>query len=240
MSLSFSLPDLEPPSTRAEYYCARWLYVPRGCAVFYVPKRNQHLIRTTLPTSHGFVPRPRASGNEITNPLMTEPSSKSPFVLLFEYVATLDVCPYLCVEEALKFRREVCGGEEKIMRYCEDISDEAGRLAVKILGTDVMENETKTLAKCALTNVRLPLEIGDGPGQVAEKDMYLAAVWMTARLVREWDIYTAVFFHAKRFWTRFSGQIYLDLGDFEKGARALKALCERAKNGEYLERQARL
>ena len=171
---------------------------------------------------------------------MTESSDKSPFVLLFEYVATLDVCPYICVEEALKFRREVCGGEEKIMKYCDDISDEAGRLAVEILGTDVMENEAKTLARCALTNVRLPLEIGDGPGQVEEKDMYLVAVWMTAMLVKEFDIYTPVFFHANKFWTRFSGQIYLDLGDFEKGAKALKALCGRAKSGEYLQRQARL
>ena len=221
-------------------YWARWLYVPRGCAVFHVPRRNQHLIRTTLPTSHGFVPRPRASGTEITNPLMTDSSAKSPFALLFEYVATLDVCPYICVEEALKFRRQVCGGEEKIMTYCEGISSEAGRLAVEILGTEVMENETKTLTKCAFTNVRLPLEIGDGPGQILEKDMYLVAVWMTAIVVRESDIYLPVYFHARKFWIRFSGQIYLELGDFEKGARALKRLCERVKSGEYLQGKARL
>ena len=171
---------------------------------------------------------------------MTDPSGKSPFVLLFEYVATLDVCPYICVEEALKFRREVCGGEEKIMKYCEEISSEAGRLAVEILGTDVMENETRTLTKCAFANVRLPLDIGDEPGQVPEKDMYLVAVWMTTMLVRELDTYSPVFFHAKKFWTRFSGQIYLELSDFEKGARALKRLCERAQSREYLQGEARL
>ena len=38
----------------------RWLYVPRGCAIFYVPSRNHHLIRTTFPTSHGFEPVPEA------------------------------------------------------------------------------------------------------------------------------------------------------------------------------------
>ena len=173
------------------------------------------------------------------NPLMTDNSGKSPFVLLFDFVATQDVSPYLCIEEALKFRREVCGGEEKIMGYCEEVSNEAGRLAVEILGTDVMENETKTLTKCAFANVRLPLEIGDGKGQIREKDMYRVAVWMTAMLTNELDIYSPVFFHARKFWTRFSGQIYLDLCDFEKGARALKSLCERAKSGEYLQPKAR-
>ena len=169
---------------------------------------------------------------------MTDSFGKSPFVLLFEFVATLDSCPYLCIEEALKFRRHVCGGEEKILKHCEDISDEAGRLAGEILGTDVMDNETKTLTECAFTNVRLPLEVGDGPGQIEEKNMYLAAVWMTTTLARESDVYSPVFFHARNYWTRLSGQIYLDLGDFEKGARALKALCERAKSGEYLQRKA--
>lgn len=219
---------------------ARWLFVPRACAVFHVPKRNQHLIRTSLPTSHGFVPRPRGPGHEIFNPLLTDTFGKSAFVLLFEFVATLDVSPYLCIEEALKFRREVCGGETKIMEYCDQISDEAGRLAAKIMGTEVMENKTKTLTKCAFTNVRLPLEMGDGQGQILEKDMYRVAVWMTAMLMKESDVYLPVFFHANQFWSRLSGQIYLGLGDFEKGAKALKKLCERAKKGEYVQEKARL
>ena len=222
------------------FHGARWLYVPRACAVFHVPKRNQHLIRTSLPISHGFVPKPRGSGQEIFNPLLTDTWGKSAFVLLFEFVATLDVCPYLCIEEALKFRREVCGGEMKIMKYCDQISDEGGRLAAKILGTEVMENKTKILTKCAFTNVRLPLEVGDGQGQILEKDMYRVAVWMTAELMKKSDVYLPVFFHASQFWIRFSGQIYLDLGDFAKGARALKRLCERAKKGDYKQEKARL
>ena len=174
------------------------------------------------------------------NPMLTDSTGKSPFILLFEHVATMDVCPYLCIEEALNFRRNVCGGEEKIIKYCDDISNQGGQLTASILGTDVMENETKTLTRCAFSNVRLPIEIGDGPGQIREKDMYLVAVWMTAALVTEWDLYSPVFFHGKKFWTRFSGQIYLDLGDFEKGAKALKTLCMRAASGEHLRPKSRL
>lgn len=33
---------------------ARWLMVPRGCAVLYVPAANHRLIQTTFPTSSGY------------------------------------------------------------------------------------------------------------------------------------------------------------------------------------------
>lgn len=213
----------------------RWLYVPRGCAVFYVPKRNQHLIRTSLPTSHGFNPLPREGGKEIINPLMLAKSAKSNFVLLFQFVATLDVSPYLCIEEALKFRREVCGGEDEIMKYCEDISNEAGEMGAKLLGTKVMQNKEGTLTKCAMTNLELPLKIGKGEKEIPEKDTYMVASWMTAQLAKEYDLFSPVFIHARKFWTRWSGQIYLELSDYVKGAETLSVLCERAKKGEYMD-----
>lgn len=215
----------------------RWLYVPRGCAVFHVPKRNQHLIRTSLPTSHGFDPLPQEGSKEYVNPLMISGNNKSSFVMLFEFVATLDVSPYLCIEEALKFRKDVCGGEEEIMTYCERISNEGGEKIAEILGTEIMENGEKSLAKCALTNVRLPLIIGDGPGEIPQTDTITVAIWMTEILAKVHDVYLPAFIHADAFWTRLSGQIYLELEDCIKGARILRDLCERARGGEYLRDQ---
>ena len=203
--------------------------------MFHVPKRNQHLIRTSLPTSHGFDPLPREGGKEIVNPLMISGTGKSNFVMLFEFVATLDVSPYLCIEEALKFRRDVCGGEEEIMTYCERLSNEGGAKIAEILGTEIMENGEKSLARCALTNVKLPLVIGE----IAQEDTIRVAIWMTEMLAKTHDVYLPAFIHADAFWIRLSGQIYLELEDCIKGGRILRELCEHAREGEYLKDQKR-
>lgn len=168
---------------------------------------------------------------------MTASGTKSRFEILFDFVATIDVSPYLCIAEALRFRREVCGGEEKIMKYCQDLSDGAARLGAEILGTEVMQNREGTLTRCFMVNVKLPLSIGSDESAVPEKDTYAVAVWMTSRIADEYDMYSPVFVHANQFWTRWSGQIYLELGDFVKGAEALKAMCERVRAGEYLHKE---
>ena len=160
-------------------------------------------------------------------------SKRSYFVELFQFVGTSDVGPYLCMEEGLKFRREVCGGEEKIMQYCEKVSNEGGEKVAEILATKVMENSTKTLTKCCMTNVKLPLEIGDGEGKVKEADAFLAVAWLARKLNEEHNMFAPPFYHGGQFWIRFSGQIYLETEDFVAAARAYKELCERVKRGEY-------
>jgi hypothetical protein len=141
----------------------RWLFVPRGCAVFHVPLKHQRLIRSSTPTSHFFVPKP-VEGKVINNPL--PPSNKSDFVTQFEFVGALDNSPYLCVPEALEFINSVCGGEKRIMRYCRDMAREGGALVATMLGTEVMENKEKTLQNFFFSNVRLPLHVGAGSGTV--------------------------------------------------------------------------
>lgn len=76
-------------------------------------------MRSTLPTSWGFIAA--AGSAETMASVLQDPTqvkSQSPFEELFEFVATSDDSAYICVEAALKFRKEVCGGEEAIMGSC--------------------------------------------------------------------------------------------------------------------------
>lgn len=229
--------------------CYKWLFVPRGCAVLYVPIRNQHLIRTSLPTSWGFQPLlqggPASGGGKA-------------FGELFKKVSTVDPTPYVCVQEALKFRKLTCGGEAKIREYCENIAKAGGRRMAEILGTEVMDNNTRTLQQCCFVNVRLPLTItqgaasydscftpehqeqGVGNSQSKDEITYIRAAdaseiakWMTEKSIKDYETMIPVKFYAGEIWCRISGQIYIEVDDFEWAAYRLKEMCERVSNGEF-------
>ncbi|KAK4937364.1 hypothetical protein LTR10_021973 [Elasticomyces elasticus] len=246
--------------------CHKWLFTPRGCAVLYVPERNQHLMRSSLPTSHYFVPLPRPGVPPANNPL--PPTGKSNFVSQFEFVGSVDNAPFLCLEEALRFRKEVCGGEEAIMTYCHHLARAGGRRVAEMLRTEVMDNDTLSLTnECCLVNVRLPLEVvdddhndsgsfstdtisasaTDSPAAVesALLGTHITATPMKSTVakvprahvgtvtnffssacVTEHSTFIAFIFYRNAWWARFSAQIYLDLDDFEYGARVIHSLCQ--------------
>lgn len=316
--------------------CHKWMYTPRGCALLHVPTRNQALIRTTYPTSHGFVP----SEGDLYSPL--PPSDKKPFVKLFEWVATNDNSPYYCVPAALNFRQNLCpGGEEAIYKYIRETAQRGADLLAMELGTEVMDEidegrGLKTMGSyeatdrrdvrvgyqgglrdCAMANVLLPIyiegattvgSIGGGPGGagsagglsplhgqgrkgsygfpraptasvdapngleppgapwmtkeissspggspggsplgspslsatgggaviVQAADVRKHLDWMMKTLVNEFRTFVSLFQYNGKLWVRISGQIYLELRDFEWLGGVLKALCERVRMGESL------
>jgi hypothetical protein len=319
--------------------CHKWLYTPRGCAVLHVPKRNQELIRTTFPTSHGFVPR----DGDLYSPLPAV-NDKTPFVKLFQWVATNDNSPYYCVPAALNFRQNLCkGGEEAIHKYIRDVAQRGADLLAMELGTEVMDEMDegrglKTMGSyeatdrrdsrvgyqgglrdCAMSNVLLPIfiegattvgSIAGGPGGagsagglsplhgqgrkgsygfprgpasasleaapsgleppgapwmtkeissspmespagspagspslrsvgggaviVQAADVRKHLDWMMKTLVDEFRTFVSLFQYNGKIWVRISGQIYLELRDFEWLGGVLKALCERVRMGESL------
>ncbi|KAH9992700.1 PLP-dependent transferase [Xylariaceae sp. FL0662B] len=194
--------------------CHKWLHVPRGCAVLYVPLRHQALIRSSLPTSHGYVPK---SGGRF-NPLPA--GNKSVFVNNFQFVGTIDSSPYLCVKDAISWRREVLGGEARIREYVQTLAKEGGKKAAQILGTEVLDNKSGTMSNCGMTNVALPL----GAEQAADGGV---GDWMMETLIRDYKTFIPLFVIRGRLWARLSAQVYLDIADFEWAGKVLLDICER-------------
>lgn len=195
--------------------------VPRGCALLYVPFTNQHLIKTTFPTSTGY------------KPPETRATTKSSdyFVGLFVKVSTTDTSPYVCVSTTMRFRQDVCGGEDNIRRYCQRIAHEGGTHMANILGTETLDNRSHTLSRCSFTNVKLPLSLAELDATPAEGTK--VAKWIQEKLPQEYETYIPTKFFQGEFWSRLSGQIYLTLEDFDWAAKTLQDLCGRAKAGEW-------
>ncbi|KAI0907812.1 aminotransferase family protein-like protein [Ustulina deusta] len=211
--------------------CYKWLMVPRGCAVLYVPRRNQHLIKTSYPTD----------GRYLSEADRKSISPTKYFGNLFEHVSTIDTSPYLCVPEALKFRNEICGSEEQVRAYCIGLAKQGGELMAMLMGTEVLKSNTGTQEECCFTNVRLPLSVDqdDKVGNARESrgilpgDAQTVANWITERSVNEFDTYIAVRYYAGGFWSRLSGQVYLDRADFAWAAGVLLELSARAQRGDW-------
>ncbi|KAI0841327.1 putative aminotransferase family protein [Hypoxylon sp. FL0890] len=205
----------------------KWLFVPRGCAAFYVPKKNQHLIRTSLPTSHNFIPRKELGEAEVDD--------GTAFVTQFDFTGTDDRTGWLCVQAALDFRTKVCGGEAAIQKYSHEIAQRSAEVAAEILGTSIMDCEGSCLRDCLFANVRLPLEVGtDGPGKVDPAHADKVSGWFKTTAIRESNMYFQTCFYRDAWWWRISGMIYVDVEDFRRGAEVLKGLCERVRNGEHV------
>ncbi|KAL4778164.1 pyridoxal phosphate-dependent transferase [Aspergillus varians] len=220
--------------------CYKWLYTPRSCAVLYVPARNQHLIRTCLPTSWGYsplLPAPSAQGadeDEVLPPSILPSTGKSAFVTLFQLRGTTDDSAYYCVPAAMKFRAEVCGGEEAIHSYLEKLAGEAGDVVAGALGTDVLravKGDQGGLG-CGMVTVRLPIRVndalnsssaGEGVVDVRSEDVSGLTQWMHGQMVDR-RTYVPVFQHGSWLFTRLSAQIYLDRADFEWLAGVLKEI----------------
>lgn len=106
-----------------------------------------------------------------------DPNAKTPFEALFDYVGTNDDTPYLCTPAVLHFREVVCGGEQRIIDYIENLAWDAGNLVAKILGTEVLcepgiaaqtERGASQLRRCAMVNVRLPIGVDDGTDETRQ------------------------------------------------------------------------
>ena len=193
------------------------------------------MMRSTLPTSHGFMSLEAEGKRKIFNPLPPSKSNNA-FVSQFEYTGTIDNAPPLCIPAALKFRDEICGGEERIRAYRFELAEKGEQKIAEILGTKPLA--VPKASRVSFANIWLPLHAGtagepQAEGFIPMEDISAVTNFLTGKLLKENNCYIAVSFYQGGWISRFSAEIYLDLDDFIYGAEALKKLCGRVKQLEY-------
>ena len=159
--------------------------------------------------------------------------------------ATSDFMAHLCIPTALRFRREDCGGEDRIYSYIESLAHEGGNRMAQILGTEVMdetpaqgeENSDSAMRNCGIANVRLPLSTDFG-GSLLRGDRALgyrplkfeeagpAIRFLVKSLADEYKTWVPFIDYRGWVWVRVCAQIFLEVSDFEFLATALGKLCE--------------
>jgi len=173
--------------------------------------RNQHLIKTTLPTADGYVsPKDYAA-----DPTLPPPPN---FIQQFEWTGTHDPTSYFSIGPALDFR-EWLGGEAKINAYCRDLAIRGGKRLAEVLGTEEMDKTPNRELTLNMVNVKLPLP-------ETPKDTVKTAInnFLKEKSFLEWNTFAPSFYHNNGWWIRGSAQVWNEIDDFEYVGKAYKDL----------------
>jgi len=206
--------DLDSEKAKPDFWvsnCHKWLSAKRSCAVLYVPERNQHIIKTSLPTSHTYI---SPTGRKTPN-----------FVEQFEWNGTIDWAPFLTVADALEFRQWL-GGEHKINAYCHDLALKGGNLVAEMWGTRLMDPIGEFTLN--MVNVELPIS-GNATGTVIHQELI-------KKMLFERKAFSPPFYHNDAWWTRLSVQVWNEIDDFEKIGKIWLEVCAEVIKEQKLEK----
>ncbi|KAH9850270.1 PLP-dependent transferase [Lenzites betulinus] len=206
--------------------CHKWMYAKRGCAVLYVPKRNQYIIKSSIPTSHDYV----SPTSEKAKTHGTQ------FVQQHEWTGTMDLAPFLSVTDAIAFRQWL-GGEKAINEYCHKLALDGGKRLAEVVDTRVLDPDGELTLH--MPNVQLPLPVEKTKGEVYTPEQ-LSTIYtmLLEKLLLEWKTFAAVYFHGGAWWCRCSAQVYNEVSDFEYLGKAFNAICKDIKETVLVDKTA--
>ncbi|NCG20352.1 MAG: aminotransferase class V-fold PLP-dependent enzyme [Rhodobacterales bacterium] len=127
----------------------------------------------------------------------------------FDWPGTFDTTPWLSAGEALQFAQQL--GVQKMQAYNHGLANEAGNLLAAHWKTTRPSPKGMT---GNLVTVRPPVHV---------PPTFEAAQVLHDALLRRYNIEVPCFPFGDRVWVRISGQVYNELGDYEKLADALTA-----------------
>ncbi|WVQ77138.1 hypothetical protein IAR50_006821 [Cryptococcus sp. DSM 104548] len=201
--------------------CHKWLMSRRGGAVLYVPTRNQYLIRTSIPTSAGY---------ESTKYPTPGVKAEWEWAKQYRWTGTQDWTPFFSILPAIDFRKNVLGGEKRIMEWCHSLAVEGSkRLKHRWPDAVIMDTPTPSLT-AAMSNITLP----HIPPPTSFADQAQQARFLEDGMF-EANCFAACYVHAGKWWVRFSAQVWNELSDFDHLRGVLEDLCLQIKNGKHLQ-----
>lgn len=217
---SIGLIPVDLSAVAPDYYVSnlhKWLSLPRGLAVLYVDPKHFRTIQT-LPISHSYLdPDAELSAEQLEDLLLNK----------FEFTGSKTTGRVACVDTAIKFRNEVCGGEDAIREYCFDLAKQVGELVEKSWpGSSVIENKEGTLGS-AMVTAFIPIENysklfdASKPADVAPLIKFLAEYQ-----IKQFRTYTPFAAHAGKIVIRYSGQVYNEISDYEYAIDAAQKSLE--------------
>ncbi|GAV54269.1 hypothetical protein ZYGR_0AK07720 [Zygosaccharomyces rouxii] len=205
----------------------KWLFVPKSCAILYVNPKHHDLIQT-FPVSWSY------GTTAIESPETVDDNQHNENLLInkFSFVGTVTYSQMLSVSEALKFRSEVCGGEENIRKYQYDVQEKAIEKVKKVFGpgSKLLQNSTKTLTPPGLFNISLPVDVKYEP--VIHhllndfSDYKLFKNECDKKMLTENKAFALFVIHNNEIWVRFSVNLYNEADDYVIGAASVKSVLE--------------
>lgn len=209
------LPDVSLNTVRPDFFITnihKWFFTPAPAALMYVDPKHHRSIQT-FPISWTYTPEHQEL------PTGTE---KTLLQAKFGFVGTIDYTNYIVAAKAAEFRQEVCGGEHAIIKYNSELASKGAALFAKELNGEVFVGsgpEDTLVTDTSMTNVYLSfaeydIPVEDYPEAIAE---------LQAQLVQKYNVFIQFSLYNGRPLIRLSGQVYLEMADFEDGVKALKA-----------------
>lgn len=219
--------ELEPDFLTTNMH--KWLSAPKSAAMLYVNPKHHKIIQTN-PISWSYVPT------------ATCKSADDIMIEKFWYLGTVSYGPMLCIEEALKFRKDVCGGEDRIRAYQNELRPAAIEAVQKAFGpgSELLENAEGTLAVPGMFNVSLPVkkEYEAMIKKFCDEPLDFRRTVKgpcEATMIREDKAFAPFLVHDNKLWVRFSVYIYNELSDYVKSAPLIRKRLEEALDQKALE-----
>lgn len=202
----------------------KWLYVPRGCAVLYVAERHHRVIHT-FPISHSYLDDSVALDPELEATRLVD---------RFGFVGTKNFGSISVIGDVIRFRNEVCGGEQAIWDYCHALAVKAGAVVAEKWGTSVLGPE---LGVTTMVNVEVPAaQLGLDAAVLTGPRVNKCLDYYFAQLLSVHHTFVPFIVHNNKIFIRLSAQIYNELSDYEYAADAVTAAFSKlVKSPAYLE-----